>query len=254
MLPKMVTLTLIRHVTSMPKDVMLWGMRIVSYTRVSTDQQAEHGLGLTIQRDAIRAWAKAGGHKIVATLSDKGISGSNGLDTRPDLAEAFRLLEAGKADALVVYRLDRLSRKLASQLVWTEQLESKGKQVISVTEPDVGQDEMRTLVRQMLGAVAEYERATIVRRMQGGRAAKAKAGGYAYGSPAFGQRSEDHNLVPDEREAAIAARIASLRAEGKSLAKIAAQLNTDGVPAKRGGAWSPVTVSRVLTRMEPVNG
>jgi DNA invertase Pin-like site-specific DNA recombinase len=232
----------------MPIAVTLIGMRIVSYTRVSTDKQAEHGLGLNIQRDAIRAWAKAGGHKVVASLSDSGISGSNGLDTRLGLAEAFRLLEAGKADAVVVYRLDRLARKLANQLVWIEQLEAKGKQVISVTEPDVGQDEMRTLVRQVLGAISEYERATIVRRMQGGRAAKAADGGYAYGSPAFGHRAVDGQLVADDREAAIAAEIREMRAAGKSLRQIADHLNTEGHAPKRGGVWHPVTVSRVLAR------
>lgn len=224
-------------------------MRIVSYTRVSTDKQAEHGLGLDIQQKAIRSWAKAGGHKIAASLSDSGISGSNGLDTRPGLAEAFRLLEAGKADALVVYRLDRLARKLASQLVWTEQLEAKGKHVISVTEPDVGQDEMRTLVRQVLGAIAEYERATIVRRMQGGRAEKAQQGGYAYGSPAYGQRAESGKLTEDQTETAVAAMIGAMRGHGLSYREITDALNAAGYRAKRGGTWHAPTVRRVAERL-----
>ena len=84
--------------------------------------------------------------------------------------------------------------------------------------------------------------------MRNGRKAKAAAGGYAYGAPAFGYRSHEKELVPNESEQAIAARIADLRAEGKSLREIAAQLNTDGVASKRGGAWSAVTVSRVLAR------
>src|SRR5260221_9302124 len=118
-------------------------MRVILYTRVSTDKQAEHGLGLQVQDKALRAWAKAGGHKIIAALSDAGVSGSNGLDTREGLAAAFIALEAGKADALAVYRLDRLARKLASQETWIERLEKAGRQVISVTEPDYGEDEMR---------------------------------------------------------------------------------------------------------------
>jgi DNA invertase Pin-like site-specific DNA recombinase len=223
-------------------------MRAAAYLRVSTDQQAEHGFGLGVQRKAIAAYAKANGHKITAWYSDEGVSGSNGLDGRPALVDAFRALESGQAEALLVYRLDRLSRKLRDQITWTEKLESRGCHVVSVTEPDVGEDEMRTLVRHILGAIGEYERATIVRRMQDGRRAKSEQGGYAYGSPAFGQRAEHKQLVTDEAEAAIAAEIAALRADGRSLREIAAQLNSAGRKPKRGGAWHPVTVSRVLDR------
>jgi DNA invertase Pin-like site-specific DNA recombinase len=151
---------------------------------------------------------------------------------------------------LLVYRLDRLSRKLGSQITWIEQLESRGCHVVSVTEPDVGQDEMRNLVRHVLGAIGEYERATIVRRMQDGRRAKADQGGYAYGSPHFGTRSERGQLVPDEREAAIARRMGEMRAEGKSLRQIASALNLAGDVPKRGAVWHPVTASRVLARQD----
>ena len=231
-------------------------MKAAAYLRVSTDQQAESGFGLDVQRKAIAAYARANGHKITKWYSDAGISGSNGLDMRPGLADAFRALEAGQAAMLLVYRLDRLSRKLGSQITWIERLESRGCHVVSVTEPDVGQDEMRNLVRHILGAIGEYDRATIVRRMQDGRRAKAEQGGYAgYGSPPFGTKSERDDrgrgqLVTDEREAEIAARMVALRAEGKSLREIASALNLAGDVPKRGAIWHPATVSRVLTRLE----
>lgn len=220
-------------------------MKLIAYTRVSTDAQAEHGLGLDVQRRAIRAWAAKNDHKVIAWYSDKGISGSNGLDTRPGLAEAFRETEA-KADGLVVYRLDRLARKLGSQITWIEQLESRGRQVISVTEPDVGQDEMRVLVRQVLGAIAEYERATIVRRMRDGRALKAERGGFAYGSPPYGWRADGHELVPVEAEQATLARIRDLRAESCSIRVIGETLTAEGFTPKRGGQWHAETIRRIL--------
>jgi DNA invertase Pin-like site-specific DNA recombinase len=226
-------------------------VKLIAYLRVSTDRQAEHGLGLAVQEQAIRAWAKEAGHRIVRWERDEGESGSNGLDSRLGLAAAFQELERANsiADGLVVYRLDRLARKLGSQITWIEQLESRGKQVISVTEPDVGQDEMRVFVRQVMGAVAEYERAVINRRMQSGRAMKAERGGYAgYGSPAFGQRSVDKQLVTDEREAAVTARMRELREAGQSFRQIAGQLDAEGMAPKRGGQWHPQTVSRVLAR------
>jgi DNA invertase Pin-like site-specific DNA recombinase len=183
-------------------------VKLIAYLRVRTDKQAEQGLGLSVQRRAIAAWAKGNGHKVAATYSDEGISGSNGLDSRPGLAGAFQALEDGQADGLVVYRLDRLARKLANQETWIERLERRGRKVVRVTEPEYGEDETRDFVRQVLGAVAQYERAVIVRRMQSGRAEKAAKGGFAYGSPAFGYRAQDGELVTDDAESAIAARIA----------------------------------------------
>ena len=90
-------------------------MKVVAYTRVSTDKQAEEGLGLDVQRDAIRAWAKSLGHKVVDWTSDEGVSGSNGLDDRTGLFDAFNTIRTGRAKGLVIYRLDRLSRDLIVQ-------------------------------------------------------------------------------------------------------------------------------------------
>jgi DNA invertase Pin-like site-specific DNA recombinase len=223
-------------------------MKVIEYLRVSTDSQAEKGLGLDMQRRAIREWAKAEGHRVVAWYSDEGISGSNGLDTRPGLAAAFQELHDGRADALAVYRLDRLARKLAMQETWIEQLERAGRQVVSVTEPSAGDDEMRALIRQVLGAVAQYERAVITKRLQGGRAEKANKGGFAYGSPAYGQSSHDKALVPNDAEQAVIARIREMGEKGDSIRAICAALNAEGIPSKRGGKWHPQTVARVLGR------
>ena len=59
-------------------------MRLVAYIRVSSETQVEHGLGLDVQRDAIRKWAKANAHRVVVRAVDEGESGKNGLDTRVD--------------------------------------------------------------------------------------------------------------------------------------------------------------------------
>jgi DNA invertase Pin-like site-specific DNA recombinase len=102
----------------------------------------------------------------------------------------------------------------------------------------------------VLGAVNEYERSMIVLRMKSGRKIKAAKGGYAgYGSPEFGKRSVDKELVTDDREAAVTARMRELRSAGKSYREIADTLNAEGLEAKRGGEWHSMTVSRVLSRL-----
>lgn len=157
-------------------------------------------------------------------------------------------LEAGEADALAVYRLDRLSRKLAYQEVWRERLEAIGCQVVSVTEPEHGEDEMRNLVRQILGAVAEYERVVIVKRLQGGRAAKHARGGYAYGSPPYGWKAEGKELVADDEEQAVRRAMAAMRRDGLSYQRIAEAMNAQGRLPLRGQCWYAQTVSRALAR------
>lgn len=222
-------------------------MKVILYTRVSTDKQAEQGLGLQVQEKALRAWARNGSHKVVGLYTDSGISGSNGLDTRPGLAAAFADTQAGKAAALVVYRLDRLSRKLADQETWIEQLERAGRKVISITEPEYGEDEMRALVRQILGAVAQYERAVIRKRLANGRAEKHAQGGYAYGGPPYGWAAVGKELVPVEDEQQVLVVMRQLRATGMSYAAVASALNDAGHVARRGG-WHAQTVSRALAR------
>lgn len=64
-------------------------MRLVAYVRVSTDRQAEEGLGIPIQEQAVTEWAKRNGHRLVSIERDEGISGSNGLETRIGLASAL---------------------------------------------------------------------------------------------------------------------------------------------------------------------
>ena len=84
-------------------------MKIIAYVRVSTTQQAEEGLGLEVQEQAIRSWARAHHHKIMAVIADEGISGAKELDDRPGLAEALAMVREGLVGGICVYRLDRLA-------------------------------------------------------------------------------------------------------------------------------------------------
>lgn len=226
--------------------------RALGYVRVSTEEQAQHGSGLAIQRKAIREFCRARGLVLVEILADEGVSGSNGLDSRLGLADALGRIRRGDATVLVVYRFDRLARKLQMQLTITEALEAAGAQVLSVSEPDVdGPDELRDLIRNVLGSVSEYERAVIRGRMLAGRRAKAARGGFIGGTPRLGYAAVNGALVPDAQEQAVVARIKALAANGASLREIAAQLEAEGFRTKRGGdRWHANQVRRVLMRAD----
>src|SRR5215471_12398823 len=85
-------------------------MRVIGYVRVSTEEQAVSGAGLEAQRRAIVAECKRRGWELVETIEDAGYSAKD--LKRPGVQEALRVLEAGEASALVVAKLDRLSRSL----------------------------------------------------------------------------------------------------------------------------------------------
>lgn len=226
----------------------------VAYLRVSTDRQAEHGLGLQVQEATIRTWAKREGVRIVAVYRDEGISGSNGLDTRDGLADALRAIRDGSAGGLAVYRLDRLARDLVLQEQLLAEVWRMDGEVYSTAsgeadlrdDPD---DPSRRMIRQILGAVSEYERSMIALRLRRGRTYKAEQGGYAgFGSPPFGYRAEDRELVAADDERDTVARIVELHDAGRSLREVVAVLADEGRRPKRGDRWYPQTVARVIAR------
>lgn len=159
---------------------------------------------------------------------------------------------------MVVYRLDRLARDLVVQVTLLAEVRRMGGEVLSTApsesdyltdDPD---DPTRKLIRQILGAVNEYERAMIGVRLRSGRRMKAHKGGYAYGSPPVGYRAEGKALVVEETESRAVARARDLREQGKSLRVIAGTLEEEGHRAKRGGSWHPTTLARALARPAPL--
>jgi DNA invertase Pin-like site-specific DNA recombinase len=230
-------------------------MNVVGYLRVSTDRQAEEGLGLEVQEAAIREWAEANGHHVVKVFRDEGISGSNGIETRVGLAEALELLGNG-AGGLVVYRLDRLARDLVLQEQLLAECWRSDAQVFSTSKAEADylendpSDPSRALIRQVLGAVGQYERAMIRLRLEAGRKRKGAKGGYAYGGPPFGFMAANGELVPEPSEQATLARIGELRSQGLTLREVGARLDTEGLRPRRGGCWNSGILSKIVRRSD----
>jgi DNA invertase Pin-like site-specific DNA recombinase len=226
-------------------------LRIVAYRRVSTPEQATSGYGLDAQADSIATWADATGHHIVATKTDAGLSGDLDAPHRPDLAEALAMIDGGDADGLVVTSLDRIARTLTVQEATLARVWSGPNRHVFLVTGEVPRDDpddpYRTAMRQMAGVFAQLEKAQLLLRMRNGRRAKARQGGFAYGSPPFGYRVVDSALVPDKAEQATLARMNALRTSGSTTRSIAATLNEEGRLTKRGRPWTSSSVSDALT-------
>jgi DNA invertase Pin-like site-specific DNA recombinase len=226
-------------------------VEVIAYLRVSTDRQAQDGYGLIVQLEDVQVYAKANGHEIIAIMKDEGVSGTKETADREALPEALLALQPGQG--LLIPNLTRLSRDLLVQEQILRDVWAMGCEVVSTLgseqnlrdDPD---DPGRRMMRQILGSVSEYQRASIVLRLKKGRKMKAKRGGFAYGSPHFGTQASDHELVDDTTEQAAITRIRTLRSEGLSLRAIACTANAEGIQAKHGGVWYAATVRRVLVR------
>ena len=204
-------------------------MKVVGYLRVSTIGQE---YGIEAQRSAIAAEAdRRGWH--VEWVEDAGRSGKD--INRPGITRALDLLRQGRAEALVVSKLDRLSRSLAD---FARLIETASRQGWGVVAIDLGIDTTTPtgeLVASIMASVSQWERRMIGMRTREGLAEARKAG-KQIGSPV---------LLPVE----VQDRIVSERASGRTLAAIAESLNDDSVPLPGGGrVWLPGSVSAVLAR------
>ncbi len=210
--------------------------RAVGYIRVSTDEQADSGLGLDAQRSTLRSECARRGWDLVRIAEDAGASGKS-MNGRPALTDALQAVETGQADTLVVAKLDRLSRSLLDFAGLMERAHRKGWSLVAL---DLGVDTTTPageLIANVMATFAQYERKIIGQRTTDALKA-AKARGVRLGRP---------RLLP----AAVARRIVRDRDGGATLTAIAEALNAEGVPTAQGGRrWYPSTVRAVLTQQQ----
>jgi DNA invertase Pin-like site-specific DNA recombinase len=203
--------------------------------RVSTTEQADSGAGLAAQRSAITAACTARGWRLLAIHEDAGASGKS-LQGRPALQAALDTVESGAASALVVAKLDRLSRSILDFAGLMERSRRKGWALVAL---DLGVDTTTPsgeLMATILASFAQYERRLIGVRTKEALAEK-RVAGVRLGRP----RSLSTTTV---------AQILALRRQGRTLEAIAKDLNDLDVPTAHGGRWHATTIRRFCVRSE----
>jgi DNA invertase Pin-like site-specific DNA recombinase len=210
-----------------------------AYLRVSGRGQID-GDGFPRQLNAIEQYAVANGLQVAKVFREEGVSGTKELENRPALQELLAAIATGDVKVVVIERLDRLARDLMIQETIVGDLRKRGIELVSVAEPDLCSDDpSRKLVRQIFGAIAEYEKAMIVLKLRGARQRLKARTGRCEGMIAFGG---------GDGEQAAVNRILSLRADGLTMDRIAAQVNAEGYRPKYGAKWYGSSVRNVLKR------
>jgi len=190
-------------------------MRIFGYTRVSTDNQLEN-YSIEEQTERIKAYCAAKGWNLLHTYIDGGYSGGN--TNRPALQKMLEAIEQGEADAVVVYKLDRLSRSQKDTLTLIEDFFlSNHTDFISINE---NFDTSTPFGRAMIGILsvfAQLEKDQITERFTMGRIGRSKAGYFHGGGNApTGYDYRDGFLIVNEYEAMQVRELFDLFVSGKS--------------------------------------
>ena len=206
------------------------------YIRVSGKGQI-NGDGFARQEKAIYDYAKANGFEVVKIYKEKGVSGT--IQNRPALtAMMISLIQNGRGiHTVIIERIDRLARDLMVQETILDDMNKNGVSIISVTDGDLLEnDPTRKLVRQVLGAIAEYDKEMTVQKLRAARNRKKALTGKCEGRKSY--HESDPGLIAEIK------RLRRKPRNGKrmSLKKCLESLNASGFTTSTG---KPLTLSRL---------
>ncbi|KGJ80406.1 hypothetical protein GY21_02850 [Cryobacterium roopkundense] len=222
-------------------------MRVIGYTRLSRASR-EESTSIVRQREIIRKTCDAREFELVEIVEDVDVSATRSRLDRPGLNEVRRRIAAGEADAVMVWRLDRLVRSVVDVGV----LLDDGLQIISATENLDTTSIMGRAMIEILQVFASMEAKTIGIRVSASQAHLRQIGRWPGGVRPYGYRSVLHPdgvgraLEPDPDESAIVRRMADEVLGGSSVYAVAQRLNIEGIAPRRSATWSPTSIQRIL--------
>lgn len=227
-------------------------VRAALYARVSTERQADRGT-IGSQLVLLRERIATAGDELVGEYVDDGHSGAR-LD-RPGLDALRDAAEAGLIERVWCLSPDRLARAYAYQVLVLDELDRFGVAVAFTDSPGLAADDPQaTLLTQVQGVIAEYEKAKIAERYRRGKLFRARAGEVVTWKASYGYRriarstatGQAHHEVY-EPEAAVVRRIFTDRAAGITVREICRRLNADAIPSPTGKpTWGHSTLCRLL--------
>ena len=208
------------------------------YLRVSGKGQVD-GDGFPRQLQAINGYAAAHDIAIAKVFREKGVTGSKESMDRPAFAEMMTALHSNGVRTIIIEKLDRLARDLMVQEATIADLQKHGFTLVSVAEPDLmATDPTRILMRQLMGAVAQYDKSQIVLKLRGARMRMRAKEGRCEGRKPYGYY---------DGEQAVIERMQELRTAGMGFDRIAARLDGEGLKTRTGARWHGLVINRIMT-------
>ena len=228
--------------------------KVAIYCRVSTTEQAEEGYSIDEQNIKIREYCEREGHEIYNLYEDRGISGKN-ITNRPGIKQLLQDATENKFDLVIVWKLNRISRKLLDILNIVELLNKHNIAFRSLTENFETETPSGKLQLNIMGAIGEFERETIAENVKMGLLARAKEGrwngGVVLGYDLVelnneGKKRKNTILKINEKEANTVRRIFELYSQGHGYKAVVNRVNKEGHKTKRNGEFAVSTVKEIL--------
>lgn len=217
----------------------------LAYLRVSTGKQADQGLSLEVQQDKATAYARLYDLDLIEVIVDAGESAKT--LQRPGLQRALTLLQSGQAAALLIIKLDRLTRSVADLGRLIDEYFAPGKaELLSVSEQIDTRSASGRLVLNILASVSQWEREIIAERTRDVMRHKQKQGEYIGGHIPYGFDVINGELVVNLLEQQVIRQAQALYANGLSLRKVSATLHQRGFQARTGAVFHPGQIQRMI--------
>lgn len=222
-------------------------MKAVSYLRVSGKGQIE-GDGFPRQREAVQRYAKTNGIEIAKEFRDEGVSGTTDLENREGLAALIDRIESNGIRVVLVENATRLARDLMVGEVILGQLRDLGVEVYDASGNELtggDGDPTRTLIRQVLGAVAQFEKSVLVLKLRASRDRIRRTAGRCEGRKPFGYYLGEEVTLKEMKRLY---RRNPRTGDRRSYAAIATELNRLGLKPRSGKPWNRGSVHAILRR------
>jgi site-specific DNA recombinase len=221
--------------------------RTVAYLRVSTDKQADKGVSLDAQRAKVAAYASLYDLDLVEVIVDAGESAKT-MD-RPGLQRALAMLKKGTAEALLVVKLDRLTRSVRDLGDLVERYFAPGRAaLLSVGEQIDTRSAGGRLVLNVLASVSQWEREAIGERTSTAMQHKVSLGEYTGGPVPYGSALavDGMHLEDSAGEQAVLVEARRLRASGLSLRAVARELDAQGFKSRVGRTFGAEQIAGMV--------
>jgi len=219
-----------------------------SYLRVSGKGQVG-GHGFPRQHDAVGRYAKAHRLTVVQEFREPVSGARDGFD-RPGLTDLFVAVKSDGVKTVLVERADRLARDLmVGEVILAEFRKLNVKVIATDSGIDLtvaDDDPTRVLIRQVLGAVAQFEKSAIVQKLRAARERIRRQGDKCEGRKPFGTFDGEGQVVDFIREF----RKKRGRRPRPTWQATADALNDEGLATRSGKPWNPATIWRIARRMK----
>ncbi|HLR65534.1 MAG TPA: recombinase family protein [Virgibacillus sp.] len=229
--------------------------RVALYARVSTVEQAEEGYSIDEQINILRDWCDREGHTIYKEYVDRGVSGKD-IKGRPAIKQLLYDATQGEFDMVLVWKMNRLSRKSVDLLTIVDQLQKRNIGFRSYTEKYETETPSGVLQFQMMAAIAEFERANIAENVKMGMIARAKEGLWNGGQvlgynvikePSDNRKGEVSKLYINDEEAITIRKIFDMYVNGHGYKAISNHLNKQGFKTKKNNHFSINAIKTILS-------